>query len=379
MGAAVKRILAVTGVCAALTTLTPLAHAQQNAQCANPTGRYAGGVPWGQKLVDPAKIWPLTTGTGQTVAVLAPGFDGNNGQFGPDQIIGGAGPDCDGRGTVAAGIVGAQKSAATTFAGIAPGVKLLPIKADAATLPAAIESAAVAKAGVILVAVPSPVDSPALTNAVAGAKDRGSVVIAPAGATQQGARSYPAATPGVLAVGSVNQAGEPVQQESGDYIRISAPGTDLVSTSADANGQIAHRYPISDPSLAAAYVAGAAALVRAYHPALTPDQVVTRLLLTANRPASGTQDPKRGWGLIDAYAAVSAQIPADALAPGAQGKPAGSTGSIVPAMAVVNPESNRVAGVIALGGVGVAAAAGVLVAAVRSGRKRDWRPGRFKP
>ncbi|MFD8499702.1 S8 family serine peptidase [Amycolatopsis sp. NPDC059657] len=373
-----KRILAVTGVCAALTTLTPLAHAQQNSQCANPSGRYAGGVPWGQKLVDPAKIWPLTTGSGQTVAVLAPGFDGDNGQFGPDQILGNADSDCDGRGTVAAGIVGAQKSSATTFTGVAPGVKLLPVKADPANLAAAIDTAAQAKAGVILVAVPSPVDNPALTAAVANAKEKGSVVIAPAGATQQGARSYPAATPGVLAVGSVNQAGEPVQQESGDYIRISAPGADLVSTSADANGQIAHRYPISDPSLAAAYVAGAAALVRAYHPTLTPDQVVTRLLLTANRPASGAQDLKRGWGMLDAYAAVSAQIPADAMPPGVQGKAAGSAGSIVPAQAARRPESDTFSGVIAVAGVGAAVVAGIAVAAVRSGRKRGWRPGRFK-
>lgn len=329
------------------------------------------------------------------VAVIGAGVDGANAQFAPGQVLpardvtpsGGSGDaDCDGRGTIAAGIVAARRNPETTFTGIAPDVRILPVRYRASTgnsrddgdpgaLAAGIDAAAQAHAGVILVAVPAAADSPALASAVGRARDAGSVVISPAAATPQGGRSYPTATPGVLAVGSTNQAGEAVQAESGDYLGISAPGADLVSTSAGAGGALTHRYPVTDPGLAAAYVAGAAALVRAYHPDLSPDQVVTRLILTASRPPTGTRDPKRGWGSLDAYAAVSAEIPADAVPPGGPLDVVDS-GGMIPAAAILRPPSDRFPGFLALTGIGIAAAAGITVLAVRRGRARGWRPGR---
>jgi hypothetical protein len=323
----------------ALTGVVPLvqeASAQAAAQCANPTGPYTGQLPWAQRLLDPPRIWPLATGTGQLVAVIGAGVDGANAQFAPGQVLaalevtpgGGSGTaDCDGRGTIAAGIIAARKNSQTAFSGIPPDVRILPIRyrgsegnssdgGNPGALAAGIDAAVQARAKVILVAVPAVSDSPALASAVSRATVSGAVVISPAAATQQGARSYPTATPGVLAVGSVNQAGDAAQAESGDYIGISAPGAELVSTSAGADGALAHRFPVTDPVLATAYVAGAAALVRAYRPELTSDQVVPRLTLTANRPPSGTRDPKRGWGLLDAYAAASAEIPDNAAPPG---------------------------------------------------------------
>jgi membrane-anchored mycosin MYCP len=384
-------------VMVALGGVVPLVQAgsaSAAAQCANPTGLYSGQLPWAQRMLDPTRIWPLTTGSGQTVAVIGAGVDAANAQFAPGQVLpardvgpgGGGEGDCDGRGTIAAGIVGAQHNRETTFAGIAPDVKILPVRYRASTgnssddgdpgaLAAGIDAAAQAHAGVILVAVPAASDSPALAAAVDRARDGGAVVISPAAATQQGARSYPTATPGVLAVGSTTQAGEAAQSESGDYIGISAPGAGLVSTSAGAGGALAHRFPVTDPGLAAAYVAGAAALVRAYHPDLTSDQVVTRLLLTANRPPSGARDPKLGWGALDAYAAVSAEIPADAPAPGGLSN-ASASGAMIPAAAMTRPPSDRFSGFLALAGVGIAAAAGITVLAVRRGRARGWRPGR---
>ena len=303
------RIPAVLAVAGLVTLGSPaFAVAAPGAQCANPSGTYTGDVPWGQRLVDPARLWPLTRGEGQLVAVVGTGVDGQNSQFAPGQLEGGNGTertDCDGRGTIAAGIVGAQPDSSTTFAGVAPGAHLLPIRytdgasrdgGDPGALAGAIDTALDRHAGVILVAVPAAFDSPALSGAVARARSSGAVVVSAASATQQGARSYPTATSGVLSVGSVNPAGEPVQTEAGDYVGVAAPGAELVSTSAGAGGAVAHRWPVTDPGLAAAYVAGVAALVRAYHPKLTGDQVVTRLELTAHRPASGGHDPQAGLG-----------------------------------------------------------------------------------
>ncbi|WP_158104246.1 S8 family serine peptidase, partial [Amycolatopsis pretoriensis] len=126
------RIPAVLAVAGLLTLGSPaFAVAAPEAQCANPSGTYTGDVPWGQRLVDPARLWPLTRGEGQLVAVIGTGVDGQNTQFGPGQLEGGNGTertDCDGRGTIAAGIVGAQPDSSTTFAGVAPGAHLLPIR-----------------------------------------------------------------------------------------------------------------------------------------------------------------------------------------------------------------------------------------------------------
>lgn len=378
--------LAVAGLVA--LGLPASAVAAPQAPCANPSGTYAGAVPWGQRLVDPARLWPLTRGEGQLVAVLGTGVDGRNTQFAPGQLEGGAGTertDCDGRGTIAAGIVGAQPDPSTTFAGVAPGAHLLPIRYTAAdgggdpgALAGAIDTAVGRHAGVILVAVPAAFDSPALSGAVARARSAGAVVVAAASATQQGARTYPTATSGVLGVGSVNPAGEPVQTEAGDYVGVAAPGAELVSTSAGAGGTVAHRWPVTDPGLAAAYVAGVAALVRAYHPELTGDQVVTRLTLTAHRPPSGGHDPRLGWGVLDAYAAVSSTLPADVAPPGSVPSAApGPAPAVVPAAAPARRPSDVAAGTIALAGVALAAAAGVTVAAVRRARRRNWRPSRF--
>lgn len=374
--------LAVTGLVAFGLPITASA---APAQCANPSGTYSGPVTWGQKLIDPPRLWPLTRGDGQLVAVIGTGVDGRNAQFAPGQLLGGASSDCDGRGTVAAGIVAAQPDPSTTFTGIAPGVRILPIAYDQTNeggepgaLANAINTAVEREAGVVLVAVPAAFDSPALSAAVSRARERGAVVVSPAAATQQGARTYPTATSGVLAVGSINQAGEPAQTESGDYVGVSAPGADLVSTSAGAGGSVAHRWPVTDPGLAAAYVAGVAALVRAYHPDLTGDQVVTRLTLTAHRPSTGGHDPRRGWGVIDAYAALASTLPASAGAPGSV--PSASVPpAVIPAAAPSHPASGTAAGTIALAGVAFAAAAGVTVAAIRRARRRGWRPSRFTP
>ncbi|MEU7783253.1 S8 family serine peptidase [Amycolatopsis sp. NPDC049159] len=380
--------LAVAGLVAAGSPA--VAAAAPQAQCANPSGTYSGAVPWGQRQIDPARIWPLTRGDGQLVAVIGTGVDGQNRQFAPGQLEGGAGTesaDCDGRGTIAAGIVGAQPDPSTTFAGVAPGTRLLPIRytdsssrdgGDPGALAGAIDTALDRHAGVILIAVPAAFDSPALSGAVSRARSEGAVIVSAASATQQGARTYPTATSGVLGVGSVNQAGEPVQTEAGDYVGVAAPGAELVSTSAGAGGAIAHRWPVTDPGLAAAYVAGVAALVRAYHPDLTGDQVATRLTLTAHRPASGGHDPRLGWGVLDAYAAVSSTLPAD-IAPPGSAAPAATEPDVVPAAAPAQHPSDVPAGTIALAGVALAAAAGVTVAAVRRARRRGWRPSRFTP
>ena len=336
--------------CAAVVVLVaaavtgPIAPALGSTGCAAPKGIYRQATPWAQRMLDPERTWPLSDGTGQTVAIIGTGIDARNGQFGRGQVLPGADllrpaaahapadSDCDGRGTFAAGIVGAHPDPATTFAGLAPGVRLLPIRytqstggsaqdGDPGRLAAAIRVATSAHAGVILVVVPAVADSRDLRGAVADARRSGAVVVSPAVAGDAGARSYPTADPGVVGVGAVDEHGAAVQAESGAGIVLCAPGADLVSTSAGAGGRLGHAWGVKDAQFAAAFVAGAAALVRAYRPGLSADQIVTRLTLTADRPATSGRDPRLGWGVVDPYAALTAMLPPGVAGPGAATRP----------------------------------------------------------
>ncbi len=363
------------------------------AGCSTPKGTYTGQTPWAQKLLDPARIWPLATGSGVTVAVIGTGVDPANAQFAQGTVLPAIDllpsptADCDGRGTFAAGIIAAQSNPATTFAGLAPGARILPVRYTQSTtdtvnqggapdaLAAAINRAVSASAKVILIGVPAMSDSPALDSAVTNALSAGDVVVSPASAAQAGVRSYPTASNGVLAVGAINESGAAVQTESGSYLALGAPGTNLVSTSAGAGGKLGHAWPVQDSSFAAAYVAGAAALLRSYRPNLSPAQITARLTLTASRPAGGSHDDHIGWGVVDAYAAVS--LPTDVAGPGAA--PAVAPRSVAAAARTAGAVSPyRWAGIAAVLAVLVAGAIAIGAVTVRRGRARAWRLGRVQ-
>lgn len=366
----VGRLMAAVGVLLAVTT--PAAAA---AQCATPAGVYRDGVGWAQRLTDPARIWPLTNGAGQLVAVLGTGVDAGNAQFAAGQVVTGSDrDDCDGRGTFAAGIVAARPDPTTTFTGMAPGAAVLGIRytetttsggnngPDPNAVATAITRAVAAGAGVVLVVVPSRRSSPALETAVNDAVTRGTVVISPATGDQPGVRSYPTSLPGVIGVGAHDRDGAPVQTESGDYLAVAAPGDGLVSTAAGAGGKPGHRWGIKDPAFAAAYVAGAVTLMRAYRPELRPPQVLARLTATANRTPGGGHDPWLGWGVVDTPAAVSAELPAVS---GTATPPK----TVAPAAGPVPPvQRPRLPGVLAL--LGLAAAALATVTATVTTRAR---------
>ncbi|WP_162873004.1 S8 family serine peptidase [Austwickia chelonae] len=62
---------------------------------------------------------------------------------------------------------------------------------------------------------------------------------------------------------------------------------------------------------ATAVVSGVVAAVRSKYPELSAGQVIRRVLATAKRTSDGAvPDEKCGWGVVDAYAAVTADVPA---------------------------------------------------------------------
>jgi type VII secretion-associated serine protease mycosin len=158
--------------------------------------------------------------------------------------------------------------------------------------------------------------SAAEEEAVQYAIGRGAVLVASSGNDGDAAnrKNFPAAYPGVIAVGAVDRrlkvAGFSNRQ---DYLSVVAPGTDIVT----ADGRDA--YVVGDgTSSAAAMVAGIAALVRSAYPGLSPYHV--RMAVeqgTKRRPAYGYSS-SYGHGVADALLALRA---ARRLAPEAASPP----------------------------------------------------------
>ncbi|MET0303297.1 MAG: S8 family serine peptidase, partial [Microbacteriaceae bacterium] len=134
---------------------------------------------------------------------------------------------------------------------------------------------------------------------VVAAGNRGS------GTTRVGA---PATIPGVLTVGGVDPQGKASVSAStqGITIGVSAPSEKLLGVSAD--GRLVQW---DGTSGAAPIVAGVAALVRAAHPDMDAVNVINRIIRTAvpSPFATRSPDPLYGYGLVDAAAAVTADVP----------------------------------------------------------------------
>ncbi len=134
------------------------------------------------------------------------------------------------------------------------------------------------------------------------------VVVVAAGNRGSGTATVgaPATIPGVLTVAGVNPQGVASAEAStqGITIGVAAPSEDLLGVSADGTLVL-----WSGTSGAAPIVAGVAALVRSAHPGLDAANVIERIIRTARPPAGvSVPDPLYGYGLVDAAAAVTADV-----------------------------------------------------------------------
>ncbi|MEJ3747601.1 S8 family serine peptidase [Actinomycetes bacterium KLBMP 9797] len=302
-------------------------------------GQVVAQTPVEQLVLAARRVWPTTTGQAVTVAVVDTGVDSRHPQLrgavrqGWDFVENepGGTVDCSGHGTAVAGLVGARVADRVGFAGIAPGVTILPVRVterlsageltDPAPLAAGIRWAADQGADVIAVSLVAARATEALRAAVAHAVSRDALVVAAAGTrasaqTASDPPSYPAGYPGVLGIGAVDPDGARLASSPlNSTVDIVAPGAGVLTT-APARGHT----PFSGTGAATPLVAATAALVRSAHPRLGVAEVTHRLLATANPVAGGAGSAAYGAGMADPARAVT-EVLSDSDARGPAGMP----------------------------------------------------------
>ncbi|MEU7095439.1 type VII secretion-associated serine protease mycosin [Kitasatospora aureofaciens] len=279
-----------------------------------------------------AKVWAVSQGDGVVVAVIDTGVNQDHqdlvGQVLPGADFSGGTTDgrvdSDGHGTgMASLIAGHGHGAQAGIMGLAPKAKILPLKVGSDgdgpsaqpnassqqhDLADAIRFAVDHGAGVVNISLAgdSRFDSN-LRKAVNYAVSKDVVLVSGTGNT--GADKdvqYPAAFPGVVAVGAVDSNGAVWEKStSGPETTLVAPGVGIYRATAKSSTSYDR---VSGTSDATAYVSATAALIRSKYPNLSAGQVINRMIKSATPPANGTVVPNNHYG----YGTVS---PAKALDP----------------------------------------------------------------
>lgn len=225
--------------------------------------------------------------------------------------------DDNGHGTFVAGIIAAAGNNALGITGVAPGVRILPVKildckgggtamdASQAILYAARQGARVAN-----ISFGADGESQTLTNAMREAHDRyGMVIIAATGNEGVARVSFPARLPYAFAVASsgtaTNEDAHSPFSDWGPEVKFAAPGQNIVSTLPRRfceQGWLCvtdEPYAIaSGTSFAAPLVSGLAALVVSKYPNLSPDGVRQIIASTAENLPDGLAPNWDGAGRV---------------------------------------------------------------------------------
>ncbi len=275
------------------------------------------------------KAWETATGRGITIAVIDTGIDGSH----PDlvgQVVGGADMSGSGasdgqkplapekhHGTMVAALAAGHGVGNEGIKGTAPDAKLLSIsvsfgRGDSTTdvqVADGVNWAVDHGADIIVMSFVMNRTwwTPEWDKAFLKAEKAGVLIVAAAGNKGSGTESIgaPATIPGVLAVGGVSKRGVVSSYAStpGSTIGVVAPSERLPGALPGGG-----RRMWNGTSGSAPIVAGIAALVMQAHPDLDTANVVNRILVTAD-PVGKVGNVKYGWGIVDAYEAVTADVP----------------------------------------------------------------------
>ena len=281
---------------------------------------------WALDRLHAETVWRKSRGKGVVVAVIDTGVSAGH----PDlrgRVLRGwdfissdnQANDPNGHGTHVAGIVAARAGNKRGVAGLANQAKILPVRVlrtngsgNTLTVARGINYAVKKGADVINLSLAGDQGDAQIAAAVAYAVKKGVVVVAAAGNSGCGVKgsyspAYPAAYPGVIAVGATDRYDNVSSYSNcGSYVDVVAPGTSIVSTTVDRpyyrvgcpSGTGYCR--LSGTSMAAPYAAASAAILisRTKH---RLGGAKVRALMTARADDVGApgRDALAGYGLID--------------------------------------------------------------------------------
>lgn len=354
-----------------------------DASCVPASKERAKKQDWSRQRLDLDKVRRYGTGAGATVALIDTGVAPDAAGL-DDRVTasGAAAEDCVGHGSFLAGLIAGDGGGNPRLAGVAPGAEILALRgtdkngrADASLVTSSVRAATRARAEVIAIGVALPRRDKELTRAVAQARAAGAVVVAAAtpdppktlGDDEVPARPYwPAAEPGVLSVADMLPNGSrPKGALPTEGVDLVAPGAAVVSGGARGSGH----YLGGGSSVATAFTAGTAAVLRAARPDDAATEVIHRLTATAY-PADIPQ--------LDPYAAVTTVV--------GDSKASGSEHAAPPVAVRDTSDTERATGratVLLLGGSVVVLLVVWLAFALPRARARGWRPagpgGRGEP
>lgn len=329
---------------------------------------------WGLKKIAADKAWDLTMGAGVTVAVIDTGLDINhediaanvyqnpaeiaNNQIdddgnglvddvsGWDFVANDNLPqDQHGHGTHVSGTIAAVGNNNKGIIGVASQAEILPVRVlDGAgngtneQIARGIVYAAMRGADVINNSWGCPIkcdESPVLRDAFQAAYNMGSLSIFASGNSNGEIKDYsPVHLNHIINVGSVDHNDERSSFSNYGYeLTVTAPGGDNTNTSRNANfinvlslraagtnfykntNYIVNEqyYRSQGTSMAAPHVAGLAALIMAYHPDFTLEQVRQAIISGADDIGDVDFDTKTGYGRINAFKSLKINSPLESI------------------------------------------------------------------
>jgi subtilisin family serine protease len=221
------------------------------------------------------------------------------------------------------GIAGVIAAAGRGMVGVAPGCRLLPLRVDLVSGAARDRAAAIdfvarraradrARRYVLNAGWQVDGPDPEIERAIAAAAAAEVVMVFAAGNGGAPAASYPAYRPDVIAVAATDQHDRLSELSNhGAGVDLAAPGESIYSTFP--TYFLAGRRPYlfrSGTSMAAAFVAGVAALVLSVAPALSAVEVRRILEQTCDEVEAGAGTRRLGAGRLNAAKAVAAALAA---------------------------------------------------------------------
>lgn len=272
------------------------------------------GIPWGVQQIKAPQVWGTTTGHRVKVGVIDTGVDFSHPDLrqslsrGINLLNRSMLPhDDNGHGTHIAGTIAAANQL-NGMIGVAPRALIYPVKAFdhngsafVSDIILGIDWCVRNRVNVINMSFGMKTRSKSLLNAVINAHNAGVIIVASSG--NDGKRrsiDYPARYPYTISVGATTKLRRIAPfSNRGVYIDIYAPGDKIVS--AWLRGKY---HEMSGTSMATSHVSGAIALLLAYKPGLSPNEIKT-VLKRSLLPLRGTKS-RRTIGELDVSRMIQA-------------------------------------------------------------------------